>query len=80
MASDLRISAVATERFLVVRVPGSGPPALIGAPNDFATRTEAEARIAGIEAGHRKSHHTHLEIIPYCGPRAEALAAKGILV
>ncbi|WP_121629632.1 hypothetical protein [Tropicibacter alexandrii] len=67
------------ERFMVVRVPGSGPPALIGAPYDFATLADAKARIAEIEATHRKSHHTHLEIVPYRGALAQALAERGIL-
>ena len=66
-------------RFLVVRVPGSGPPALIGAPYDFASLAEAEARVAEIEAGHLKAHHTHLEVLPYTGPLQTALATKGIL-
>ena len=73
------ISAGTDERFMVIRVPGSGPPVLIGAPFDFATRAGAEARIAEIEAPHRKSHHTHLEIAPYRGPLARALAERGIL-
>lgn len=64
---------------LVVRVPSSGPPALIGPPNDFAARAEAEARIAGIEAGHRVAHHTYLEVVAYEGDRASALEALGIL-
>lgn len=51
-------------RYAVVRVPGSGPPALAGAPNDFATETEAEARIVEIEREHRMAHHTYLTIVP----------------
>ena len=60
-------------------MPGSGPPALAGAPNDFATKAEAEARIAEIEAEHLKAHHTYLDIMGYEGDKAEALAAAGVL-
>lgn len=66
-------------RFVVVRVPGNGPPALVGAPCVFATVDEAEARIAEIERGHRKSHHTHLEVIPIEGDLGAALERLGIL-
>ena len=66
-------------RYLILRVPGSGPPALAGAPNDFATREEAEARIAEIEAGHLKAHHTYLEVMRYDGDKAAALKAAGVL-
>lgn len=66
-------------RFLVVRVPGSGPPALVGAPYVFATLADAEARIAVIEQDHRKSHHTHLEVIPFEGAIGAALEKLGVL-
>lgn len=67
------------KRYLILRVPGSGPPALAGAPNDFATREEAAARIAEIEATHLKAHHTYLEIMAYEGDKAAALNAAGVL-
>jgi len=67
-------------RFSVIRCPSSGPCALVGAPNDFATKDAAEARIAEIEQDHRKSHHTFLAIVPYEGPKAQALLAQGNLV
>ena len=59
-------------RFAVIRVPTSGPPALVAAPNDFATRQEArsEARIAAVEAGQVMAHHTYLDIFSYEGPLA----------
>ena len=66
-------------RYLVLRVPGSGPPALAGAPNDFATREDAEARIAEIERDHLKAHHTYLEVMAYEGDKARALAKAGVL-
>lgn len=66
-------------RYLVLRNPGSGPPALAGPLNDFATLEEAEVRITEIEASHRKAHHTYLDILPYDGDREEALRAAGIL-
>lgn len=69
-----------TRRFVIVRVPGSGPPALAGAPNVFDTHDAAAARVAEIEAGHLKAHHTHLEIHAVEGNVPEALAAKGILI
>ena len=66
-------------RYAVIRVPGSGPAALAGPPNDFASEEEALARIAGIEADHRKSHHTDLSVFRYTGPLIDALLAEGIL-
>ena len=69
----------ARKRYVVIREPGSGPPALIGQPNDFATEAEAYARIGEIEAGHLKAHHTHLSVIPYHGDLQQALAEFGIL-
>lgn len=67
------------KRYLVVRVPGSGPPALVGAPYAFDSLADAEARITAIERDHRKSHHTHLEIIPFEGALVVALEKLGIL-
>jgi hypothetical protein len=61
-------------------VPSSGPPALAGAPNVFATKLEAQDRIAEIEADHRKSHHTYLDIVAFEGTVKDGLAAKNILV
>lgn len=65
-------------RFAVIRVPGSGPPALVGAPYHFDTEHAALARIAEIEAAHLKSHHTHLEVVPFEGPLHAAMQAMGI--
>ncbi len=66
-------------RYAVIRVPTSGPPALIAAPSDFATEAEARARVAAIEGAQLQVHHTHLEILPYEGPLHAALTAHGIL-
>jgi len=68
------------ERFAVIRVPTSGPPALIGAPCDFATRAEAQARIDAIEAGHLKAHHTYLDIVAYEGPLGPAMRDLGVQI
>jgi hypothetical protein len=70
----------ATARYVVIRVPTTGPPALIAPPNDFATRAEAEARITEIERPHRKQHHTYLDVFEYQGDRTNALEAAGIRV
>ena len=67
------------ERFLVLRVPSSGPKAVVAEPYDFATQAEAEARIAEIEADHLVVHHTYLEIEPYNGDRFAAMNAAGII-
>lgn len=67
-------------RFAVIRVPGSGPPALIAAPNSFASRAEAQQRIAEIEAGQLKVHHTYLDIVAYEGPLIDALQELGIQI
>ena len=66
-------------RYAVIRAPGSGPPALAGAPNDFATEAEALARVAEIEQHHRKSHHTHLSVFCYSGGLQHARLQEGIL-
>jgi hypothetical protein len=66
-------------RYLVIRCPTSGPPALIAPPNDFGSEAEARARIGEIEAAHRMAHHTHLEVMAYDGDRLAALDATGIL-
>ncbi len=67
-------------RYAILRVPGSGPPALAGPPNVFDTEVEAQARLDEIEDGHLKAHHTHLEILPFQGPLAQALTKAGILI
>ena len=67
------------KRFLVLRVPSSGPRALIAAPNDFATEAEARQRIAEIEMDHKIQHHTHLEIVAYAGDKYRALAEEGVI-
>lgn len=66
-------------RYLVLRVPTSGPPALVAQPNDFATRAEAEARAQAIEGRTRMVHHTWIDIVAYDGPLDAFLAAEGIL-
>ena len=68
-----------TYRYAVLRVPGSGPKALIAPPNDFATLAEAEARVAAIEVTQRKVHHTHLEVFRYSGSLTDALRDAGII-
>lgn len=68
------------ERYAVIRVPTSGPPALIAAPRDFATQAEAQARIDMIEAGQLKTHHTYLDIVAYDGPLGPAMQALGIQI
>lgn len=57
----------------MVRVSSSGPPV------DFATRAEADARIAAIEGGARMPQHTYLDIVAYEGPLGLSLAEAGIL-
>ena len=66
-------------RYLVIRVPVTGPPARAGAPNDFATLAEARARVADIVSRARVRHHTYLDIEAYDGDLERAMEAKGIL-
>lgn len=65
-------------RYAVLRVPTGGPKALIAPPNDFASQSGAEARIAEIEAAQRFVHHTHLEVYRYEGSLLAALERDGI--
>lgn len=67
------------KRYLVLRVPSSGPKALAGPPNDFSALKDAEARLSEITAGHLKAHHTYLEIVEYSGDKSAFLSAQGIL-
>lgn len=67
------------KRYLVVRVPGSGPKAVIAPPCDFPNYVEAAARIAEIEAAQAMIHHTHLEIEVFSGDRFVWCDRNGIL-
>lgn len=69
-----------TARYLVLRVPTSGPKALAGGANDFASREAAEARVAEILAGQLKAHHTYLEVMAYEGDKMAALERAGVLM
>ena len=63
----------------MLRVPSSGPKALAGCPNDFASLEEAEARASEITSRQLKTHHTYLEVVEYSGDKSEFLTAEGIL-
>lgn len=65
-------------RYAVIRVPGAGPPALIAAPNDFASEAEALRCIAEVEARRLMAHHTYLDVLACEGPLAAALEERGI--
>ncbi|MEM9099085.1 MAG: hypothetical protein AAGC79_11235 [Pseudomonadota bacterium] len=67
-------------RYAVLRVPTSGPKAVIAEPWDFASSVEAEARISEIEADHLVVHHTYLEVFEYEAPTLAALHAAGVLI
>ena len=67
------------ELYLVIRVPTTGPRALIAAPNEFSTEAEARQRIASIESKHKMQHHTHLEVFSCSGDKFEALKRAGII-
>lgn len=66
-------------RYLLLRVPNSGPKALAGPPNDFASFDEADARLREISDAQTKSHHTYLEITEYAGDKIAFLEREGIL-
>lgn len=66
-------------RYLLLRVPSSDAKALAGAPNDFSTFEEAEARLSAITSKQLKAHHTYLEIVEYSGNNLVFLDAEGIL-
>jgi len=68
-----------TVRHLVLRVPSSGPRALIGPPNDFATEAAALARISALEQDNLVVHHTYLETFAHDGDRYAAMDAAGII-
>ena len=63
----------------MLRVPSTGPPALISEPYDFATLEEAQARVAEFEDSHLVVHHTYFDIRSYHGDRQDALKREGIL-
>ncbi len=65
-------------RHAVIRVPSSGPPALIAPPNDFTSEAEALRRIAFVEARQLLAHHTYLDVLAYEGPLTAALEERGI--
>lgn len=67
-------------RYAVLRVPTTGPRAVIAEPWDFATLDEAKARIAEIEADNLVVHHTYVEIFEYEGAVLHALDAAGVLI
>lgn len=66
-------------RYLVLRVPSVGPPALVGHPSDFATLHEAESRMDEIYARQSKTHHTTIRIESYQGDKYEYMERKNIL-
>ena len=68
-----------SKRYLVLRVPNSGPNALIAEPNDFDNLHAAEARIAAINGEHLMVHHTYLEVFAYSGDKFATLDAEGII-
>ena len=63
----------------MLRVPSSGPKAVIAEPFLFETRAEAEQRIAKIEATHLVAHHTYLEIFAFDGEVYTALDAAEVI-
>lgn len=66
-------------RYVVLRHPSSGPPALIATPNDFATEQEAKIRIAEIENNQLMPHHTYLSVMEYEGDKFAALDAACVI-
>ena len=73
-----KMNKARTTRYRVLRVPDTGPNALIAALNDFATEAEANARIREVEAQQLQPHHTYLEVWPYRGDRYRAMTEPGI--
>ncbi|MDX8352740.1 hypothetical protein [Cognatiyoonia sp. IB215182] len=67
-------------RFAVIRVPTSGPPALVAQPNVFDSQDSADARIAEIEARQLMTHHTYLDTVAFEGPLMAAMQSRGISV
>jgi len=65
-------------RWLVIRVPGSGPPAAITPAIIYESEAEALAQIERIEANHRKTHHTYLDTFRFTGDIHTTLTVAGI--
>ena len=66
-------------RYAVIRVPSSGPPALIAPPNDIATEAETHRRIAAAEQAQLMAHHIYLDMVAYEGPLMPELSRRGVL-
>ena len=62
-------------RYLVAYYDTNGVGRLVGAPNDFAERAAADARIVEIKAGQTKEHKVDYSVIPYeLGHKAQVMA------
>lgn len=67
-------------RYLVLRIPDPGPPALAGGPNNFDTLEEAIVRMQEIRDGQTKDHHTSHEVRSYVGDNMyEFMDSEGIM-
>ena len=67
------------EKYVVLRVPSSGPKAVVGEPWLFETKREAEARLTELTASHLVVHHTYLEVFALNGDTYPALDNAGII-
>ncbi len=66
-------------KYAIIRVPGSGPPALIDMDSIFSDKAEAQAKLAQIEKTQLKAHHTFLDIVSFEGNAEEELPKLGII-
>jgi hypothetical protein len=52
-------------QYLVAYYDTNGVGRLVGAPNDFAERAAADARIVEIKGGQTKEHKVDYGVVPY---------------
>ena len=67
-------------KYAIIRVPGSGPPALINMDSIFSDIAEAHAKLAQIEETQLKAHHTFLDIVSFEGKAEDELPKLGIIL
>ena len=68
-------------RYMVAYFDTNGVGRLVGEPNDFSNRHEAQARADEIERSHTKPHKVDYRVVPYRpGRKLEVMRVRGIVM